>query len=168
MPTSARPMRTAVWVVNLPFGMSRRSHSRARRRKSSNSGGVFPPPAGPRLHGPRGPCPFPSPGWLLQGMINSAMWGDEFRCGFRLVSGSGAVICATLPRRNEARPRPRSGFPPHRGTKDNPMAAASREMVLQALSRVVDPATGKNLVESDLVQGLVLRDGHVGFSVEVA
>jgi ATP-binding protein involved in chromosome partitioning len=48
------------------------------------------------------------------------------------------------------------------------MAAASREMVLQALSRVVDPATGKNLVEGDVVQGLVLRDGHVGFAVEVA
>jgi ATP-binding protein involved in chromosome partitioning len=48
------------------------------------------------------------------------------------------------------------------------MAAATREMVLQALSRVVDPASGKNLVESNLVQGLVLREGHVGFAVEVA
>ncbi len=48
------------------------------------------------------------------------------------------------------------------------MVAATRDTVLQALRRVVDPATGKNLVESDLVQGLVLRDGHIGFSVEVA
>ena len=47
------------------------------------------------------------------------------------------------------------------------MAPATRESVLQALREIVDPATGKNIVESDVVQGLVLRDGHVGFSLEV-
>ena len=47
------------------------------------------------------------------------------------------------------------------------MVAATRESVLQALQHVVDPATGKSIVESGLVQGLVLRDGHVGFSIEV-
>ena len=45
--------------------------------------------------------------------------------------------------------------------------AVTRETVLQALRRVIDPATGGNLVDTDLVQGLVLRDGHVGFSIEV-
>src|ERR1700744_3741056 len=47
------------------------------------------------------------------------------------------------------------------------MAAATKEDVLKALGRVIDPASGKSVVEADLIQGLVLRDGHVGFSVEV-
>jgi ATP-binding protein involved in chromosome partitioning len=45
--------------------------------------------------------------------------------------------------------------------------AATREMVLTALRKVVDPVTGKNLVDSNMVEGLALRDGHVGFAIEV-
>jgi ATP-binding protein involved in chromosome partitioning len=48
------------------------------------------------------------------------------------------------------------------------MPSATRESVLDALSLVVDPASGKNVVESGLVQGLVVRDGHVGFVLEVS
>ena len=48
------------------------------------------------------------------------------------------------------------------------MATASKEEVLKALGRVADPATGKSVTEAGLIQGLVLRDGHIGFSVEVA
>jgi ATP-binding protein involved in chromosome partitioning len=47
------------------------------------------------------------------------------------------------------------------------MAAATKEDVLKALGGVVDPASGKSVIEADLIQGLVLRDGHIGFSVEV-
>jgi ATP-binding protein involved in chromosome partitioning len=47
------------------------------------------------------------------------------------------------------------------------MAQATRDDVLKALSRVTDPDSGKNVVEAGLVQGLVLRDGHVGFALEV-
>ncbi len=47
------------------------------------------------------------------------------------------------------------------------MAAATRENVLEALGRVIDPASGRSVTEAGLIQGLVLRDGHVGFSVEV-
>ncbi|MBS0277439.1 MAG: iron-sulfur cluster carrier protein ApbC [Proteobacteria bacterium] len=46
--------------------------------------------------------------------------------------------------------------------------AVTRDDILSALSGVRDPASGKNIVEAGLVQGLVLRDGHVGFSMEVA
>ncbi|HSM94704.1 MAG TPA: iron-sulfur cluster carrier protein ApbC [Rhizomicrobium sp.] len=46
--------------------------------------------------------------------------------------------------------------------------AATRDDVLNALSRIADPASGKNIVDAGLVQGLVLRDGNVGFSIEVA
>jgi ATP-binding protein involved in chromosome partitioning len=45
---------------------------------------------------------------------------------------------------------------------------ASKDDVLKALSAVIDPATRRNVVEADMVQGLVVRDGHVGFSIEVA
>ncbi|HTQ13625.1 MAG TPA: iron-sulfur cluster carrier protein ApbC [Rhizomicrobium sp.] len=43
----------------------------------------------------------------------------------------------------------------------------TREDILKALSGVIDPATGRDIVASGLVQGLVVRDGHVGFSLEV-
>jgi len=46
--------------------------------------------------------------------------------------------------------------------------AATRDDVLSALARVTDPASGKNVVDAGLVQGLVVRDGNVGFSLEVA
>jgi ATP-binding protein involved in chromosome partitioning len=44
---------------------------------------------------------------------------------------------------------------------------ASREDILAALGRIVDSGSGRNVVEAGLVQGLVLRDGHVGFALEV-
>jgi len=43
----------------------------------------------------------------------------------------------------------------------------TRETVLTALTHVIDPATGKNIVETNMVEGLALRDGHVGFAIEV-
>jgi ATP-binding protein involved in chromosome partitioning len=43
----------------------------------------------------------------------------------------------------------------------------TRETVLTALCRVIDQVTGKNIVETNMVEGLVLRDGHVGFAIEV-
>ncbi|HEX3674990.1 MAG TPA: iron-sulfur cluster carrier protein ApbC [Rhizomicrobium sp.] len=45
--------------------------------------------------------------------------------------------------------------------------AVTREDVLKTLSRIVDPVTGINVVESGLIQGVVVRDGNVGFSLEV-
>jgi ATP-binding protein involved in chromosome partitioning len=48
-----------------------------------------------------------------------------------------------------------------------PMAQATRDDVLRALDQVIDPVSGRSVVQEDIVQGLVLRDGHVGFAVEV-
>ena len=47
------------------------------------------------------------------------------------------------------------------------MPAVTRDDVLKALDRVVDPATGKSVVASDMVEGLVVKDGNVGFALEV-
>jgi ATP-binding protein involved in chromosome partitioning len=47
------------------------------------------------------------------------------------------------------------------------MVQAMRDAVLEALRTIVDPASGRDLVAADLVQGLTVRDGHVGFAIEV-
>jgi len=46
--------------------------------------------------------------------------------------------------------------------------AATRDDVLRALDDVIDPVSGRSVVQQDMIQGLVLRDGHVGFALEVA
>ena len=45
--------------------------------------------------------------------------------------------------------------------------APSRNDVLRALDQVIDPVSGRSVVQQDMVQGLVVRDGHVGFALEV-
>jgi ATP-binding protein involved in chromosome partitioning len=47
------------------------------------------------------------------------------------------------------------------------MAEVSREDVLDALARVIDPESGQSIVDAGLVQGLVLKNGHVSCAVEV-
>ncbi len=47
------------------------------------------------------------------------------------------------------------------------MPQATRDDVLKALDGVIDPHSGRSVVHEDLVQGLVLKDGHVGFALEV-
>jgi len=47
------------------------------------------------------------------------------------------------------------------------MAVIDRESVLAVLGRVIDPETGRDVVSQGLIQGLVVKDGNVGFSVEV-
>ena len=48
------------------------------------------------------------------------------------------------------------------------MSAVNKEAVLDVLARISDPASGESLVSANLVQGLVVRDGHVSFAIEVA
>ena len=45
--------------------------------------------------------------------------------------------------------------------------SVSRDDVAAALSGVVDDETGKDVVAAGMIQGLVVREGHVGFSLEV-
>jgi ATP-binding protein involved in chromosome partitioning len=47
------------------------------------------------------------------------------------------------------------------------MAHATRDEVLRALDQVIDPVSGRSVVQQDIIQGLVVRDGNVGFAVEV-
>ena len=42
-----------------------------------------------------------------------------------------------------------------------------RNDVLAALDQVVDPASGRTVVQQDMIQGLVVKDGHIGFVLEV-
>jgi ATP-binding protein involved in chromosome partitioning len=45
---------------------------------------------------------------------------------------------------------------------------ATRDDVLKALDQVVDPVSGRTVVQQDMIHGLVVKDGHVGFVLEVA
>src|SRR5437868_5195038 len=46
--------------------------------------------------------------------------------------------------------------------------STSRDDVLRALDQVIDPVSGRSVVQENMIAGLVMRDGHVGFAVEVA
>ena len=46
--------------------------------------------------------------------------------------------------------------------------SATRDDILKALDQVIDPASGRTVVQQDMIQGLVLKDGHVGCVLEVA
>ncbi|MDH3700362.1 MAG: iron-sulfur cluster carrier protein ApbC [Alphaproteobacteria bacterium] len=47
------------------------------------------------------------------------------------------------------------------------MAQVSETEILNALKRVVDPESGTDVVSLGIVSGLVVKDGNVGFSLEV-
>ena len=47
------------------------------------------------------------------------------------------------------------------------MARVSEQQILEALKQIPDPDRGGNIVDRGMISGLVLRDGHVGFSIEV-
>ena len=47
------------------------------------------------------------------------------------------------------------------------MAQVSEAQVIDALRTVIDPDGGKDIVSLGMLSGLVLRDGHVAFSIEV-
>ena len=47
------------------------------------------------------------------------------------------------------------------------MAEISREQVMATLAGVIDPDTGKDVVRANMVSGLVVKGGHVGFALEV-
>jgi ATP-binding protein involved in chromosome partitioning len=42
-----------------------------------------------------------------------------------------------------------------------------RDDVLKALDQVIDPVSGRTVVQQDMISGLVEKDGHIGFVLEV-
>ncbi len=47
------------------------------------------------------------------------------------------------------------------------MAEITAEQVLAALKEIKDPDSGENIVDSGMIAGLQLKDGHVAFGIEV-
>ena len=47
------------------------------------------------------------------------------------------------------------------------MAGVSEQEILDALAKVTEPGTGKDIVSAGMVQGLQTKDGHVAFAIEV-
>ncbi len=48
------------------------------------------------------------------------------------------------------------------------MATITEERILEALRRVRDPEQGRDMVSLGMIGGLTIKDGNVGFSIEVA
>src|SRR6201986_973059 len=46
-------------------------------------------------------------------------------------------------------------------------SSTSRNDVLHALDQVIDPVSGRSVVQENMIAGLVVKDGHVGFALEV-
>jgi ATP-binding protein involved in chromosome partitioning len=51
--------------------------------------------------------------------------------------------------------------------EDHGMAEVTRDDVLAALGKIVDPDKGHDIVSLNMVSGVQLRDGHVTFAIEV-
>ena len=47
------------------------------------------------------------------------------------------------------------------------MAGVTEQEILDALAKVTEPGSGKDIVSACLVKGLQIKDGHIGFSIEV-
>ncbi|MEM9439779.1 MAG: iron-sulfur cluster carrier protein ApbC [Pseudomonadota bacterium] len=47
------------------------------------------------------------------------------------------------------------------------MAEITKDNVLHALQKILDPARGRSVVELDMVSGIVIKDGNVGFALEI-
>jgi len=45
--------------------------------------------------------------------------------------------------------------------------STSRDDVLRALDEVIDPVSGRSVIQENMIAGLVVRDGHAGFALEV-
>jgi len=48
------------------------------------------------------------------------------------------------------------------------MSTVTNEQVLEALNEIKNQETQKSVVEHGLIQGLQIKDGHVGFAIEIA
>src|SRR5947207_15306611 len=49
----------------------------------------------------------------------------------------------------------------------NKAMAVTEKEILDALSRVRDPDKGRDIVSLGMISGIVVRDGNVGFAIEV-
>ncbi len=47
------------------------------------------------------------------------------------------------------------------------MAHVTKDQILDSLKGIIDPASGKDIVALGMVAGLVIKDGNVGFAIEV-
>ncbi|MBH73583.1 MAG: hypothetical protein CMM57_07975, partial [Rhodospirillaceae bacterium] len=47
------------------------------------------------------------------------------------------------------------------------MSLITKAQIVEALKTVKEPASGKDLIALNMVSGLVIKDGNVGFSLEV-
>lgn len=47
------------------------------------------------------------------------------------------------------------------------MSDVKREQLIEALKTIINPITGKNIVDSGMVQGLVIKNGDIGYALNI-
>src|SRR6185312_1045515 len=73
-----------------------------------------------------------------------------------------------LIRRQDHLFQPRVGFGTPLPYRAAAMASpATRDDILHALDQVIDPVSGRSVVQQNMISGLTLRGGHAGFALEV-
>src|SRR5690242_9504089 len=159
---TATTARTTPVPPPQPPANRRRKRSWPHRRISSRMGGCGPPG---RPHGLLPPPPHgpPPPPWFHD--ISWPSCAASHHCQPPDISYMTAI-----PRRDRwARNASRYGCAPRKSrTRGRPgMSRLSEERVLAALRQIMDPDRGQDIVSLGMVTGLQLREGHVGFAIEV-
>src|SRR5437764_5582174 len=164
--------------VPKPPGNTRRKRSWLRRNSSSKLGGT----------GPRGPPPPPRP--LPQGPPPPPPLGPPPPPPPRgpVPQGPPPSLCQIMPRTLPRQRAPPSEWLPNRAPiegarpgccqvgagrlnalnpRQEPGMPATENMILDALRAVRDPERDGDIVSLGMVTGVVIRDGNVGFAIEV-
>src|SRR6478609_7705069 len=172
MATTAMSTKRRPDPLPQPPGSRRRMRSWLRRKISSRLGGRGPrppPPQGllPPPHGPPPlpPLPLPPPPWF-----HVICFAPSCAACTVFASRRPLSICQRSPRRDSGRAK---RFPigvrdwDVKNERKSGMSGLSEQQVLAALRQVVDADKGKDIVSLDMVSGVQLREGHVGFAIEV-
>src|SRR5918995_3529629 len=137
-----------------------------RRSSSSRSGGCCPPPGRPP-QGPWPPPPCQPPPWLFHGI----------RRYLSILERNPDRALPALRRPLYQQDRKRQGRYSSEyallariscgEAECSTMKQVDREQVLEALANVIDPARDRSVVALDMVSGIVVKGGNVGFALEV-
>src|SRR5690348_3014395 len=167
MTTSARNTNRMPGPLPHPPGNSRRMRSWLRRKISSRLGGLGPRPPPPQglLPPPHGPPPLPPPPWF-QVMCLAPSCAACTVFASRRPSLYMSAIPTTRQVGAERLPIGVRGWEVKNERRAG-MSGLSEPQVLAALRQVVDADKGKDIVSLGMVSGVQLREGHVGFTIEV-
>src|SRR6185312_2433988 len=153
-----------------PPGSRRRMRSWPRRKISSRLGGLGPRPPPPQglLPPPHGPPPPPPP--LPPPWFHVICLAPSCAACTVFASRQPSLYMSAIPTTRQVGAE---RFPigvrawDVKNERKSGMSGLSEQQVLAALRQVVDADKGKDIVSLGMVSGVQLREGHVGFAIEV-